>query len=83
MAPLQDHLSKLSQKVNRWLKSYFNLNTEIITCKSMPGSKEVDFLRNNAFSLYDLYGHIPATAIGHPSNSGDLKSCLLFILNTF
>ena len=23
----------------------------------MPGSKEEDFERNNAFSLYDLYGH--------------------------
>ena len=23
----------------------------------MPGSKEEDFKRNNAFSLYDLYGH--------------------------
>ena len=23
----------------------------------MPGSREEDFQRNNAFSLYDLYGH--------------------------
>ena len=23
----------------------------------MPGSREEDFKRNNAFSLYDLYGH--------------------------
>ena len=26
----------------------------------MPGSREEDFKRNNAFSLYDLYGHAPA-----------------------
>ena len=26
----------------------------------MPGSREEDFQRNNAFSLYDLYGHAPA-----------------------
>ena len=29
----------------------------------MPGSKEEDFERNNAFSLYDLYGH--TLAQGH------------------
>ena len=23
----------------------------------MPGSREEDFKKNNAFSLYDLYGH--------------------------
>ena len=26
----------------------------------MPGSREEDFKRNNAVSLYDLYGHAPA-----------------------
>ena len=26
----------------------------------MPGSKEEDFCRNNAFSLYDLYGRVLA-----------------------
>ena len=29
----------------------------------MPGSREKDFSRNNAFLLYDLYGHAPAQEI--------------------
>ena len=29
-------------------------------CRTLPGSREVDFLRNNDFSLYNLYDHAPA-----------------------
>ena len=32
----------------------------------MPGSREEDFKRNNAFSLYDLYDH----ALAQPSPGG-------------
>ena len=31
-----------------------------ITPQLLPGSKEEDFLRNNAFSPNDLYGHVLA-----------------------
>ena len=29
----------------------------------MPGSREEDFKRNNAFTIYDLYGQTPAPGV--------------------